>query len=73
MPGGWTVADFIAKNAGTPSEVMFTTWVVSHVFQDACQWNEAKIVNSGHDSGAAGHRAGRTEEQNRVNGDEHGH
>jgi len=47
VSGGWTVADFIAKNAGTPSEVMFTTWVVSHVFQDACQWNEAKIVNVG--------------------------
>ena len=47
VPDGWTVADFIAKNAGTPNEVMFTTWVVSHVFEDACKWNETKIVNVG--------------------------
>jgi hypothetical protein len=47
VPDGWTVADFIAKNGGTPNEVMFTTWVVSHVFEDACKWNETKIVNVG--------------------------
>ena len=45
VPAGWTVADLIAKDAGTPTEVMFTAWVVSDVFQDACKWDETKIVS----------------------------
>jgi hypothetical protein len=47
VPSGWTVADLIAKNAGTQSEVMFTDWEVSHIFQDACKWDQTKIVDVG--------------------------
>lgn len=47
VPTGWTVADLIAKNASTPSEVMFTVWEVSHIFQDVCKWDQTKIVNVG--------------------------
>jgi hypothetical protein len=35
----------MAKNAGTPTEAMFTTWVVSHIFEDACKWDQARIVS----------------------------
>lgn len=42
VPAGWTIfEDVVAKHAGSPGEVMFVTWVVSHVFADACKWNEA--------------------------------
>jgi len=47
VPAGWTTADLIAKNPGTQSEVMFTSWVVSDIFQDACKWDQSKIVNVG--------------------------
>lgn len=44
-PAGWSAADLIAKAAGTPTEVFFTIWVVSDVFQDACKWDQTKIVS----------------------------
>lgn len=47
LPAGWTVADFVAKEAGAPGEVMFGTWVVSHVFTDACKWDKASVVDVG--------------------------
>lgn len=47
VPDGWTNADNIAKDAGTPGEVMFTTWAVSDIFTDACKWNETSIINVG--------------------------
>ena len=45
VPSGWTVADFVAKDAGTPSAVYFTAWVVSHIFKDACNWNASSMTN----------------------------
>ena len=44
-PAGWSAADLLAKHAGTPTEVFFTIWVVSDIFQDACKWDQAKIVS----------------------------
>lgn len=45
LPAGWTTADLVAKNSGTPGEVLFTTWVVTHVFTDVCHWGT--LVNAG--------------------------
>ena len=45
VPAGWNVADTIAKDAGTSTETMFTTWVVSDIFEDACKWDQTKIVS----------------------------
>ena len=47
LPAGWTTADIVAKDPGTPGEVMFTTWVVTDIFPDACKWSESKIVDVG--------------------------
>jgi len=47
VPAGWTAADIVAKDPGTPGEVMFTTWVVTDVFPDACKWSESSIVDAG--------------------------
>jgi hypothetical protein len=47
VPAGWSTADFVAKDAGTAGEVQFGTWVVSHVFTDACKWSQSSIVNAG--------------------------
>ena len=44
VPSGWTAADFVAKDAGTPSAVFFTTWVVSDIFNDACKWNQSSMT-----------------------------
>ena len=45
VPAGWSAADLIAKDADTPTEVFFTIWVVSDVFQDACKWDQTKVVS----------------------------
>ncbi len=45
VPAGWSAADLIAKDAGTPTQVFFTIWVVSDVFQDACKWDQTKVVS----------------------------
>jgi hypothetical protein len=47
LPAGWTTADIVAKDPGTPGEVMFTTWVVTDIFPDACGWSDSKIVDVG--------------------------
>jgi hypothetical protein len=47
VPAGWVRADFATKDAGTSREVMFTAWVVSHIFTDACDWDESSIVDVG--------------------------
>jgi len=38
VPEGWSVDEdgFVEKDGGGPGEVRFTTWIVSHVFSDAC-------------------------------------
>ena len=51
VPAGWsipTATDMIViKNEGQPGEVGLTTWVVSHVFADACKWDTNALVNAG--------------------------
>jgi hypothetical protein len=50
VPAGWSIPDFdavVAKDGGTPTEVSLGAWVVSHIFTDACQWDEASIVDAG--------------------------
>jgi hypothetical protein len=49
VPDGWDVdADgFVRKDAGGPGEVLFTTWIVSHIFSDACDDSEANLVDVG--------------------------
>jgi hypothetical protein len=50
LPAGWVKpnADFlVGKDEGTPTEVMVGPWVVSHIFSDACHWDEASIVDVG--------------------------
>src|SRR5262245_51258954 len=47
LPAGWTTADIVAKDPGTPGEVMFTTWVVTDIFPDACKWSDSELVNVG--------------------------
>jgi hypothetical protein len=49
VPAGWTLVEgcALAKHAGTDSDVLFTTWNVSHVFPDACQWDENNVVAAG--------------------------
>ena len=39
VPAGWANRiGFVTKHAGEPDEVMFTPWIVTHVYADACQW-----------------------------------
>jgi hypothetical protein len=50
VPAGWSIPDFdavVAKDGGTPTEVSLGAWVVSHIFTDACQWDEASVVDVG--------------------------
>lgn len=49
VPAGWVTADygFLSKDEGTSGEVSLNTWVLTHVFVDACKWDEAKIVDVG--------------------------
>jgi hypothetical protein len=46
MPSGWTASEgsFLYKNEGQPGEVMFVTWIVTHIFEDACEWNIDELV-----------------------------
>jgi hypothetical protein len=48
VPAGWATEDygFVAKHRDTPGEVLFVTWVVTHVFSDVCQW-EGSLVEAG--------------------------
>jgi hypothetical protein len=45
VPAGWTTADVVSKNRGERGELLFTAWVVTHVFTDVCQWGT--LVNAG--------------------------
>ena len=51
VPAGWSIPTstdaFVIKNEGKPGEVLLTTWIVSHVFADACQWDVNSLVNAG--------------------------
>jgi hypothetical protein len=51
VPSGWSIPTstdaLVIKNEGQPGEVMVTTWIVSHVFTDACHWSESSVVNAG--------------------------
>ncbi len=40
VPDGWATDEngFITKSGDEPGEVFLTTWILSHVFNDACQW-----------------------------------
>jgi hypothetical protein len=46
---GWSVDTdgFVEKDAGGPGEVRFTTWIVSHVFSDACNDSADNLVDVG--------------------------
>lgn len=49
VPDGWVLdADgFVLKDPLGPGEVMFTTWIVSHVFADACNDSADNLVDVG--------------------------
>ena len=47
LPEGWTATDTAAKDPGTPGEVMFTMWGVTHTYPDACKWVNADVVSAG--------------------------
>lgn len=46
---GWNLDTdgFVRKDAGGPGEVMFTTWIVSHIFSDACDDSADNLVDVG--------------------------
>jgi hypothetical protein len=57
VPLGWGTKDeYVYRNRGTdvssfgpgsgPGDVMFTPWIVSHVYADACQWG-GSLVDAG--------------------------
>jgi hypothetical protein len=49
VPAGWSLVDGcgFGRIAGTNSDVLVFTWNVSHVFPDACQWDENDVVAAG--------------------------
>jgi hypothetical protein len=51
VPAGWSIPTstdaFVIKNEGKPGEVLVTTWIVSHIFADACHWSVNSLVNAG--------------------------
>ena len=49
VPAGWTVdrSGFVEKHAGGNGEVGFTTWILTHIFSDACDDSEANLVDVG--------------------------
>ena len=49
VPAGWNLLSgcLIANNGETDSDVLFVTWNVSHIFPDACQWDENDVVSAG--------------------------
>ena len=53
VPAGWTLFDgcFIGKYPGLngeagADEVLFSTWNVTHIYADACGWDDSTGVNS---------------------------
>jgi len=50
VPAGWTLFGgclFANGVSETDSDVLFVTWNVSHIFPDACQWDENDVVAAG--------------------------
>ena len=51
VPAGWSVPTntdaLVIKNEGKPGEVLFTTWVLTHIEADACHWNDNALVDAG--------------------------
>jgi len=48
VPAGWvTTEGFLYKNQEAPGELMLVTWVLTHIFDDACHWDEGSIVDVG--------------------------
>jgi hypothetical protein len=50
VPAGWTLlGGCIIANGATDAEsdVLFVTWNVSHIFPDACHWDESNVVPAG--------------------------
>jgi len=48
VAAGWVTGDgFLYKNQEAPGEVMLSTWVLTHIFDNACQWDEGSIVDVG--------------------------
>jgi hypothetical protein len=51
VPAGWTIPTstdaIVIKNEGKPGEVLFTSWVLTHIEADACQWSDTTLVNVG--------------------------
>jgi hypothetical protein len=45
VPAGWRVDDpGLRKGTNTATEVLFTPWVLSHIFANGCQWNALEMV-----------------------------
>lgn len=39
VPAGWATTEaFVFKDRDGPGEVMFGTWIVSHIYADSCHW-----------------------------------
>jgi hypothetical protein len=49
VPAGWTLVDGcgFGRSAGTNSDILVITWTVSHVYPDACQWDDNDVVAAG--------------------------
>jgi hypothetical protein len=49
VPAGWAADQEVSiwKHPGTPQEVSFVAWDVTHIFPDACQWQEDQLVPAG--------------------------
>jgi len=46
VPAGWTLVDGCGFGS-TNSDVLVMTWNVSHVYPDACQWDDNDVVAAG--------------------------
>jgi hypothetical protein len=49
VPAGWSANSewYVLKHAGAADELMFTVWEVTHIFEDACHWQDAGLVSAG--------------------------
>jgi hypothetical protein len=47
MPAGWTADEgaFLHKNRHQPGAVMLVTWIVTHIYTDACHWSDTSLVD----------------------------
>jgi hypothetical protein len=45
VPAGWTTQEgFVTKQAAAPGEVLFATWIVTHIYTDVCQWDSTLVA-----------------------------